>query len=391
MRDHLTLAVWTLAVLLCLGLGQARRAGAAPDPPTRSYYAYVCSESEDEVALVRYGPSGLEVVKTIVVGSFPAETEGPHGIGLDPDGRHWYVSLAHGFPFGSVHKYETDTDAWVGDVTLGMFPATLDVSATTGLLYVVNFDLHGPMEPSSISVVETDTMTEVERIATGIMPHGSRLSSDGTWHYSVSMMSDEVVETDALAFSVNRTLALSPEALREQGREASTVAGDGAGWNYGSSLGASARAVQPTWVTRPTAGGKLYVAGNNVSRIFEIDLTSWSVVRTFDTGPGPYNLAVTADELALVVTYRSGAAVGFWDLASGRERVRTPTSRTIPHGVALTPDGEYAFVTLEGVGSEPGTVEVYHVGSGERVGAVEVGKQAGGIAFWKTEPLKTKP
>ena len=373
MRDHLTLAVWTLAVLLCLVLGPARQASAAPDPPTRSYYAYVCSESEDEVALVRYGPRGLEVVKTVVVGSFPAETEGPHGIGLDPDGRHWYVSLAHGFPFGSVHKYETTTDAWVGDVTLGMFPATLDVSATTGLLYVVNFDLHGPMEPSSISVVETDTMTEVERIPTGIMPHGSRLSSDGTWHYSVSMMSDEVVETDALAFSVNRTLTLSPEVPRGQGLEV-------------SALGDPAPAVQPTWVTRPTAGGKLYVAGNNVSRIFEIDLTSWSVVRTFDTGPGPYNLAVTADELTLVVTYKSGAAVGFWDLASGRERVRTPTSRTIPHGVALSPDGEYAFVTLEGVGSEPGTVEVYHVGSGERVGAVEVGKQAGGIAFWKTEP-----
>jgi DNA-binding beta-propeller fold protein YncE len=365
MKEHLTAAVWTLAVLLCLVLGlvlgPARKAGAAPDPPTRSYYAYVCSESEDEVALVRYGPSGLEVVKTIVVGSFPAETEGPHGIGLDPDGKHWYVSLAHGFPFGSVHKYETDTDTWVGDVTLGMFPATLDVSAATGLLYVVNFDLHGPMEPSSISVVETDTMTEVERIPTGVMPHGSRLSSDGTWHYSVSMMNDEVVETDALAFRVNRTLALSPLTPTGQG------------------------GVQPTWVTPPTAGGRLYVAGNNVSQIFEVDLSSWSVVRTFDTGQGPYNLAVTPDELTLVATYKSGAAVGFWDLASGTERVRASTSRTIPHGVALTADGEYAFVTLEGVGSEPGTVEVYHVGSGERVGAVDVGKQAGGIAYWKTE------
>ena len=386
MKEHLTLAVRTLAVLSCLVLGlvigPARQAGAAPDPPTRSYYAYVCSESEDEVALVRYGPSGLEVVKTIVVGSFPAETEGPHGIGLDPDGRHWYVSLAHGFPFGSVHKYETDTDAWVGDVTLGMFPATLDVSAATGLLYVVNFDLHGPMEPGSISVVETDTMTEVERIPTGIMPHGSRLNSDGTWHYSVSMMSDEVVETDALAFIVNRTLALSLEAPPGRTGQAGQ-AGQG---RDASPSGNAVRAVQPTWVTPPTAGGKLYVAGNSVSRIFEVDLTSWSVSRTFDTGPGPYNLAVTPDELTLVATYKSGAAVGFWDLASGSERVRTPTSRTIPHGVALTPDGEYAFVTLEGVGSEPGTVEVYHVGSGERVGAVDVGKQAGGIAFWKTEP-----
>jgi hypothetical protein len=53
--------------------------------------------------------------------------------------------------------------------------------------------------------------------------------------------------------------------------------------------------------------------------------------------------------------------------------------------VTLTPDGQYAFVTLEGVGSEAGTVEVYQVATGARVGAVDIGKQAGGIAFWKTE------
>jgi len=37
----------------------------------------------------------------------------------------------------------------------------------------------------------------------------------------------------------------------------------------------------------------------------------------------------------------------------------------------------------EVVGDEPGTVEVYRVATGERMGAVDVGKQAGGIAFWK--------
>ena len=341
-----------LVVFLVLATwGDAR--AAAPDPP-HSYYAYVCAESEDEVAIVRYGPGGLEVVKTVVVGSFPAETEGPHGIKVDPDGRHWYVSIAHGFPFGSVQKFTTGTDESVGDVTLGMYPATLDVAGSTGLLYVVNFDLHGPLEPSTISVVETETMTEVARVESGLRPHGGRLSRDGSTFYAVNVMGFELVEVDALGFSIVRRLSL----------------GDG---------------VQPTWVTAPTADGRVFVTGNNVSKIFEVDVNSWRVVRTFDTGPGPYNLAVTPDEATLVVTYKSGAAVGFWDLRSGTERARAETSRTIPHGVALTPDGEYAFVTLEGVGSEPGTVEVYHVESGERVGTVDVGKQAGGVAFWKTE------
>ena len=96
------------------------------------------------------------------------------------------------------------------------------------------------------------------------------------------------------------------------------------------------------------------------------------------------NLDLTPDGTMLVVTYKTGNAIGFWDLEHGRETARMETSRTIPHGVVVTPDGEYAFVTLEGVGDDPGTVEVYRMGSGERVGAVDVGKQAGGIAFWKT-------
>ena len=329
----------------------ARAARAAPDPPRRNYYVYVCAESDDEVSVVRFGPGGAAVVKTVPVGSYPTETEGPHGITVSPDGRHWYVSIAHGYPFGSVHKYETGTDRWLGDVTLGLFPATLAVSPATGLLYVVNFNLHGAMEPSTISAVEAETMIEVARIPTGIMPHGSRFDRAGTRHYSVNMMDFELVEVDALGFRVLRRLRL----------------GDG---------------VQPTWVTPPTAAGRVYVTGNNVGRIFEVDLETWTVRRTFETGPGPYNLEVTPDGATLVATYKGGAAVGFWDLAAGVERARVATTRTIPHGVVVTPDGEYAFVTLEGVGGEPGTVEVYHVPTAERVGAVDVGKQAGGIAFW---------
>ena len=322
--------------------------------PTRSYYVYVCAESEDEVAVVRYGPAGLEVVKTVTVGSYPTETEGPHGVALDPSGQYWYVSIAHGFPFGSVHKYRTGTDEWLGDVTLGMFPATLTVSAATGLLYVANFNLHGGMEPSSISAVEVDTMREVERIETGIMPHGSRLSRDGTQHYSVNMMGGDLVELDALGFEVSRRLSL----------------GEG---------------VQPTWVTEPTADGMVYVTGNNVGKVFEVDLEAWQVQRIFDTGAGPYNLAVTPDESTLVATYKGDNAVGIWDLVGGKERARIETSRTIPHGVTVTPDGVYAFVTLEGVGSDPGTVEVYDLVTAQRVATVDIGKQAGGIAFWKVE------
>ena len=349
---------FAIVVAGAIGLSQSRA--------TTNYYAYVCAESEDQVALVRFGPDGAEVVKNIEVGSFPTEIEGPHGINVSPDGRYWFVTLAHGIPFGTLYKYETGSDEWVNDVKLGMYPATLDISSSTGLLYVVNFNLHGEMKPSSISIVETETMIEVARVDTGVMPHGSRLNRDGMLHYSVNMMDDELVELDALTFEIARRLKLGE-----------STGHDGQG---------PMATVKPTWATVPTRDGRIYVAGNGVNKIFEIDLEQWKVVRTFDnTGKAPYNLGVTPDGKLLVTTYKGGASVGFWDLESGREIARRDTLRKVPHGLAITPDGAYTFVTVEGIGGEPGTVEIYDNATQLRVASVEIGKQAGGIAIWKME------
>ena len=58
------------------------------------YYIYVCAESEDEVALIKFDGKKAVVEKTIPVGVWPLEIEGPHGITVSPDGEHWYLSMA---------------------------------------------------------------------------------------------------------------------------------------------------------------------------------------------------------------------------------------------------------------------------------------------------------
>lgn len=345
-------------------------AAAAADPPQRNYYVYVCAESEDTVHKLRFGPNGFEDVKTIAVGAFPADIEGPHGVNISPDGKYWFLSLAHGTPFGTVNKFDTENDEWLADVTVGMFPATMAISPATGLLYVVNFDLHGDMKPSSISVVETSTMIEVERIDVGIMPHGSRINADGTRLYAVNMMGDSLIELDTFTFEVARSLSLVDDSE-----------GD-------ALLSRMSARAKPTWATPPTPAGKVYVAGNGNDVIYEIDLQSWSITNELEAGDGmgPYNLDTTSDGGLLVATYKSGDHVGFWDLTTGKQLGRVKTTRSIPHGVAVSDDNRYAFVTLEGVGGEPGTVEVYDLETRERVDTADIGKQAGGIIFWKGEP-----
>jgi YVTN family beta-propeller protein len=162
----------------------------------QNYYVYVASESDDTVSLLKFDENEINEVERIVVGTYPTEIEGPHGITVDPNGKYWYLSLAHGNPFGKLVKYSTENNEVLDETTLGLFPASMQVSTTTGFLYCVNFNLHGSMKPSSVSVVDPVTMTEITKITTGSMPHGSRISPDGLFQYSVAMMSGELFEVD---------------------------------------------------------------------------------------------------------------------------------------------------------------------------------------------------
>ena len=175
---------------------------------SQDYYLYVAAESDDTVSLLNFDGNNLSEIERIVVGSYPTENEGPHGLTVDPNGKYWYLTLAHGNPFGKLIKYSTETNEVVDETTLGLFPASMQISTVTGFLYCVNFNLHGDMKPSSVSVVDPETMTEITRIKTGSMPHGSRITNDGLKQYSVAMMSGELFEIDALSLEVSRILDL---------------------------------------------------------------------------------------------------------------------------------------------------------------------------------------
>src|SRR5687768_9283971 len=168
----------------------AAPAALAQTRPDKDYLVYVLSEAADKISLVRFGPAGARVDHELPTGDMPIDIDGPHGISVARNQQFYFVSLAHGRPFGSVWKYSTRDDRVMGRVRLGLFPATMDLNADGSLLYVVNFNLHGDMVPSSVSVVATERMLEVARITTCAMPHGSRLNSTGTKHYSACMMDD---------------------------------------------------------------------------------------------------------------------------------------------------------------------------------------------------------
>ncbi|MEL6671722.1 MAG: YncE family protein [Bacteroidota bacterium] len=339
----------------------------------QTYYVYAAAESEDEVAIVKFDGEKAETIERIPVGYMPTEIEGPHGLTVSPDGKYWFLTMAHGFPYGKLYKFSTGDNQLLGTTELGIFPASMQISAATGLLYTVNFNLHGKMEPSTVSVVDPETMTELTKITTGAMPHGSRISADGMHHYSVAMMSGELFEIDAMNLEIKRKLVLD-EVEDEEGHA-----------HGGEEEETPYSEVKPTWVIPHPQGGKVYVAGNGVAEILEIDLERWKIVRRLPGGKGPYNLEISPNGKYMVVTYKTDAETGIWDLETGMELARVPNSRRVSHGITISPDNKYAFVTVEGIGAEPGSVDVIDLATQKRVAVAEIGKQAGGIAFWKME------
>ena len=361
----------------------------------QDYLLYVLSEAADKIALVRFGPGGARVEREIPTGDMPADIDGPHGLAVAPDKQFYYVSLAHGRPFGSVWKYSTTDDRVVGRVRLGHFPATMDITADGSLLYVVNFNLHGDMVPSSVSVVATERMLEVARITTCAMPHGSRLNSAGTKHYSACMMDDMLVEIDTNTLKASRHFVLTRG--REMGmtgapsRKPDTPAGHMKHDTGGHGLEppkAGDISCSPTWAQPSISGASIFVACNKSDEIVEVDAQRWKVSRRIPARPGVYNLAVTRDGTRLIATNKRDQSVSIVDVKSGKELGRIPTRRKVLHGVVVSPDDCYAFVTVEGIGSEPGTVEVIDLAARKVIAGVDVSPLAAGIDFFKMDPSK---
>jgi len=365
----------------------ALAAPVAAQGPDRDYVVLVASEAVDLITQVRFGPGAgptlIKVEGTTSVGVTPRDPDGPHGIAVSPDGAHYYVTTAHGLPFGYLWKFDARTNEMVGRVELGNFPATAQVTPDGGFVYVVNFNLHGEMTPSSVSVVSTDPFVEVARIQTCTMPHGSRLNRAGTKHYSACMMDEMLIEIDTRELTVSRHFMLTKGSehgmagaprMGHMTRDSSGATGHGM-----ETPTAGTNTCSPTWAQPSADGRRIFVACNKTNDIVEIDATSWTMTRRIAAGDGVYNLATTHDGSLLVATNKRGRSVSIIDIASGKELARVATIRRVVHGVVISPDDRYAFISVEGIGSEPGTLEVIDLRTKQRVASADLGQMAGGI------------
>jgi YVTN family beta-propeller protein len=357
--------------LLAAGLVCGSWVAPLQAPP---YRIYVSSESGDIVSQLAFEGGRLRTLKEVPVGVMPADVDGPHNVVLSPDGRFWYVTIAHGTPYGTLWKYAVDGDTVAGRAAVEMFPTTIAVTPDGDLAFVANSDFHGDHpRVNVVSVVYTPTMTTITHIPACDMPHGVKVNHAGTLVYVSCMMSDELLEVDRQSLRVLRRQktgsGTSPMPMPAGGGHTAPAAGGG-------------HDCAPTFVSVSPDDRRLYIACNHGNTLQVRDAGTLELIREIPTGAGAYNVEPSPDGRWVIVTNKKDQSVSLIDAATLAVAARIATSKKIPHGVAYSPDGRYAFVSVESIGADPGAVDVIDLTTRTRVATAPVAWQPTGIAVW---------
>jgi DNA-binding beta-propeller fold protein YncE len=347
------------------------------------YRVGVVSESGDIVTWLRPRGSGLLLDHVVPVGVMPSDLDGPHNIAAAPDAKSYYVTIAHGTPYGSLWKLSAAGDSLLGRAQVELFPTTISVTPDGQFAFVANSDFHGDHPRTNvISVVHTATMTKVTDIPACDMPHGVKTNHGGTRVYISCMHSDEILELEV------GTLAIARRVRTGSGHVVAASASRPAHHGPAASAASSRDECSPTFVSVSPDDQRLYVACNSGNSLQVWDAAELTRIKEIPVGKGAYNVEPSPDGKVVIVTNKKDQSVSLIDAQRLVENARIPTSKRIVHGVAYSPDGRWAYISCESIGTDPGAVDVIDLSTRRVVSSVAVPGQPTGITVLS---LSTSP
>ncbi|MEP6572705.1 MAG: YncE family protein [Gemmatimonadota bacterium] len=383
--------------ILLIGLVAALplQAQSAPSGSTGDYRVGVVSESGDIVTWLRPGNGTLTVDHVVPVGIMPADIDGPHNITVAPDQKSYYITIAHGTPFGTLWKMDVATDSVVGRAKVELFPTTISLTPDGELAFVANSDFYGDHPRTNfVSIIHTPTMSNITDLPACDMPHGVKVNHAGTKVYVSCMHSDELLEIEVATFRITRrgkTGTAGDHMASMAGMDHSSAAkatpASAPATNPAAAASAPAPAAaadgecQPTFVSVSPDDRTLYAACNHSGTLQVWDAATMTMTKEIPVGAGAYNVEPSRDGSIVIVTNKKAQSVSLVDTKTLTEVARIPTAKKIVHGVAYSPDGKYAFISQESIGADPGAVDMIDLATRKVVATVPVPAQPTGITI----------
>jgi YVTN family beta-propeller protein len=338
---------WAILALLLASATQAQTA----DP---GYRIGVVSESGDIVTWLKPNGNGLVMDRVVPVGLMPSDIDGPHNITVAPDGKSYYITIAHGTPYGSLWKLNAAGDSLLGRAQVELFPTTIAITPDGQFAFVANSDFHGDHpRVNFVSVIHTPTMIKITDLPACDMPHGVKVNHAGTRVYVSCMHSDEILQLDVATFGISRRVKT------------------GGGCS-------------PTFVSVSPDDKRLYIACNYGNSLQVWDAATLTEVKEIPVGKGAYNVEPSPDGKLVIVTNKKDQSVSLIDAARLTEIARISTTKKIVHGVAYSPDSRLAYVSSESIGTDPGSVDVIDLSARKLVASMAVPGQPTGITILRS-------
>lgn len=265
---------------------------------------YIADEDSDTISVIE--TTNLKRVAVVPVG------KSPHDIRVSPDGRLGWVThewdrrqvgrLEHQEESererGWISAVDTGTDQIVAKVLVGRRPAHVGLGRDGRFAYVTNSG------ESTVSVVDTSQRRVVATVPVGAYPHGIR--------------------------------------------------------------------VHPT-------GSRAYVANLKGGTVSVIDIDAWTEVTQIPVGKGPTEIECTPDGRLVFVSLRDENAVAVIN-PSERTVIRKIAVGPVPAQVTLTPDSRFLLVANHGTRKMPGGVSIIDLATLTVSGTLEVGAGVHGVA-----------
>lgn len=339
---------------------------------------YVTNQADDEVAVIDRATN--LVMRMVPVGSLDNRSsppEAPHNVVIDPQGEFFYVNLIVG---NELWKYSTSNDTHVGRISLGSSasPAQVAITSDGKKAYVSNFDLGGSRR--GIQVLDLEALAVVDSVYDPRLwaTHGVQLTHDGKWLWTANQFSDNIAVIDTDKDSIVAIIKVDP-----------TVP-DG----------------PPTGVPQFGPYQLVFTSDDNFAyvtcrisndvRVF--DTQTRQLVTAIPVGVNPLILDISPDDEFVYVANRGTGAspsktVSVIRTSDNTEVLKIQDVGVEPHGVAVTPDGVWVYVTCENVNSPdtphhpvtglktPGYVAVIDAATNQVVKQIEVGAFGAGIAI----------
>jgi YVTN family beta-propeller protein len=354
--------------------------GQTGDP---GYRVGVVSESGDVATWLKPSGNKLSIDRVVPVGIMPSDIDGPHNITAAPDQKSYYITIAHGTPFGSLWKLDAAGDSLLGRVQVELFPTTISLTPSGQFAFVANSDFHGDHPRTNVvSVVHTPTMNKITDIPACDMPHGVKVNHLGTRVYVSCMHSDEILQLDVATFGIarraktgnGRTMATRGPAPHGPSGPAAPVAATGG------------KECSPTFVSVSPDDKRLYVACNSGNSLQVWDAVTLKQIKEIPVGKGAYNVEPSPDGNWIVVTNKKDQSISLIDASALKELARIPTTKKIVHGVAFSPDSRLAYISSESIGADPGSVDVIDLAARKLVASLPVPGQPTGITILRSLP-----